>query len=91
MTTENRIQAILIADPVKLAQIDSILTGTHTEAAPSDRRLLTKTEAAKTLGMSRQTIWRMIKEGRLPVIEIRRGQHRIPSAALTSMLQEVNQ
>ena len=87
MTTENRIQAILTADPVKLAQIDSILTGTQVET-PSDRRLLTKTEAAKTLGMSRQTVWRMIKEGRLPVIEIRRGQHRIPSAALTSMIQE---
>lgn len=90
MTTENRIQAILTADPVKLAQIDSILTGTQVET-PSDRRLLTKTEAAKTLGMSRQTVWRMIKEGRLPVIEIRRGQHRIPSAALTSMIQEVAQ
>ncbi|MFA7174027.1 MAG: helix-turn-helix domain-containing protein [Kiritimatiellia bacterium] len=88
MTLEKRIQALITAEPEKLSQIDAILSGdAHTEA-PGDRRLLTMTQAAEVLGLSRQTIWRMIKDDRLPVIEIRRGRYRVPSAALTSMLQE---
>ena len=89
MTTETRIQALLTADADTLARVDSILEGTATEATPTDRRLLSMTDTAKVLGMSRQTIWRMVKEERLPVVEIRAGRYRVPSASITAMLQEV--
>ena len=88
MNVEKRIHALITADPSTLSQIDRILSGDAQTEAPRDRRLLTMTEAAEVLGLSRQTIWRMIKEDRLPVIEVRRGRYRVPSAALTSMLQE---
>jgi len=90
MTTEARIQNLLQADAEKLAQVDSILEGRATEATNTDRRLLSMTQAAETMGLSRQTIWRMIKEDRLPVVEIRRGRYRVPSAAITAMLKEVS-
>jgi len=90
MTTEARIQNLLQADAEKLAQVDSILQGGGANAAPTDRRLLSMTQAAETMGLSRQTIWRMIKEDRLPVVEIRRGRYRVPSAAITAMLKEVS-
>ena len=90
MTTEARIQNLLQADAEKLAQVDSILEGRATEATNTDRRLLSMTQAAETLNLSRQTIWRMVKENRLPVVEIRRGRYRVPSAAITAMLKEVS-
>ena len=91
MTTETRIQTLLSADADTLAQVDNVLSGTATEAASTDRKLLSMTDAAETMGLSRQTIWRMIKEDRLPVVEIRRGRYRVPSAAITAMLKEAGQ
>ena len=90
MTTETRIQTLLSADADTLAQVDNVLSGTANKTEPGDRRLLSMTDAAETLGLSRQTIWRMVKENRLPVVEIRRGRYRVPSAAITAMLKEVS-
>ena len=89
MNTETRIQKLLTADPGTLARIDNILNGGETAAdTPTDRRLLSMTQAAETLGLSRQTIWRMTKENRLPVVEIRRGRFRIPNTAISQMIEE---
>ena len=88
MTTETRLQAILTAPPDKLAQVDGILSGEATRATDTDRRLFSMTQAAEALGVSRQTIWRMVKEKRLPTVEIRKGRYRIPSAAISALLQE---
>ena len=88
MNVEKRIHALITADPSTLSQIDRILSGDAQTGAPVDRKLLTMTEAAKVLGLSRQTIWRMVKDDRLQVVEVRRGRYRVPSAAITSMLQE---
>ena len=86
MTTENRFQKMLSATPEQLAQVDALLEGKPTEAAPTDRKLMTLTAAADALGISRQTVWRMIGDGRLPTIEIRAGRHRIASSAITAFL-----
>jgi excisionase family DNA binding protein len=87
MSPDQRMMKILTADPATLAKVDAVLTGTATEKPtdPGDRRLLTQTEAAAILGVSRMTIFRMTRDGRLPVVEIRAGRLRIPSAALTEL------
>jgi len=87
MTTETRIQTLLSADADTLARVDNILKGNNIETTPGDRRLLSMTQAAEAMGLSRQTIWRMVKEDRLPVVEIRRGRFRIPSAGITAILK----
>ena len=85
MSTDERMMKLLQADPGTLAKVDAVLNGTATEKPtdPGDRRLLTQTEAAAILGVSRMTTFRMIRDGRLPAVEIRNGRLRIPSQALT--------
>lgn len=89
MTIENRFAKLLKATPDQLASIDSVLDGKELgPTVPSDRKLLTLTAAADVLGVSRQTIWRMVNDGRLPTVELRAGRCRVPSNALTELLQQ---
>ena len=67
MTERERMMKILAANPATLARVDSILNGTDrgTEKADDDCRLVTFVEAAKRLNLSRPTIYRLVKNGRL--------------------------
>lgn len=87
MTTESRITKLLSASPDTLSKIDMLLEGRPIETNTGDRHLLTLMEAARVMGLSRMTIHRMAADGRLPVVETRAGRRRIPSAALTALLQ----
>jgi len=90
MSTDERFKKLLAADPATLAKVDAVLTGTATDKPtdPGDRRLLTQTAAAEVLGVSRTTIFRMTRDGRLPAVEIRQGRLRIPSKAITELVGE---
>lgn len=71
MRTEERLQKLLVADPSKLAQIDAILSGKATAPARREEtRLITISEAAKMLGISRPTAYKLIRERRLDAIEL---------------------
>jgi len=86
MTTEQRISALLTAPAGTLARIDAILSGKIEAAAPqAPARLLTHSEAARRLSVSRCTVWRMEKEGVLSVVEIRPGVFRVPESAITAL------
>lgn len=87
MSPDQRMMKILTADPGTLEKVDAVLEGKPTEkpADPGDRRLLTQTQAAAILGVSRMTTFRMIRDGRLPCVELRAGRVRIPSAAITKL------
>ena len=87
MTTEKRMTLMLAATPDVLKRIDRILAGEPTE--PTDRRLLSIAQAAVALGVSRTTIWRLLRDGRLPSVELRAGgSRRIPSQAVTEFVQK---
>jgi len=43
-------------------------------------------DAARETGLSRQTLWRAIREGRLAAVEIRKGHRRIPEHALRAFV-----
>ena len=85
MTTEQRLSAILAANPGVLRRVDAILSGEPIEGAtdPGDRRLLSIAQTARALNLSRTTVWRLLRDGRLPFIELRKGSRRIPSEAIT--------
>ena len=84
MTTEQRLSAILAANPGVLRRVDAFLSGEIEGATdPGDRRLLSIQQAARALNLSRTTIWRLLRDGRLPCVEIRPGSRRVPSQAVT--------
>ena len=76
---EQRLVRFLQAPPEQVAAIDRILTG---GASPMHRPLdvpllLGMGQAAAVIGVSRPTLWRMIRAGRLPKFEVLRGSFRI--------------
>jgi len=80
---------LLTATPEQLKKIAAVFNGEPTEQAEvADRKLLSIQQAAATLGVSRTTVWRLLKAGRLPVVELRQGSRRIPSAAITAFVQK---
>ena len=86
MSKEEIMMKILTATPETIGRVAEVLNGRPTETTPSDRRLLTLTEAAHELNVSRMTIYRMCADGRLATIQTRAGRRRIASAALTAFL-----
>ena len=90
MTTEKRMTLLLAANPGVLRRVDRILTGEPTEGAtePGDRRLLSIAQAARALNVSRTTVWRLLRDGRIPVVELRPGSRRVPSQAVTEFAQK---
>ena len=63
---------LLAANPATLAKIDAVLDGTDGEAtrADDDCRLVTYTEAARRMNVSRPTVYRLAKAGRLEVVPL---------------------
>ncbi len=84
LTTEKRMTLLLAATPDVLRRVDRVLSGEIEGATdPGDRRLLTIRQAADDLGISRTSVWRLLRDGRLPCVELRPGSRRIPSQAVT--------
>lgn len=82
MNKEELIGKLLTATPAELNRVAAVFAG-ETPTEPTDRRLLTIAQTANVLGVSRTTIWRLLRDGRLPTVELRPGSRRIPSAAVT--------
>ena len=72
MTTNDRMIKIATANPQTLAAIDAVLNGTtgKPNKEDADVRLVTYTEAAKRLNLSRPTVYRLVKLGRLEVVPL---------------------
>ena len=78
MNATERMQKMLAANVQVLARIDAILDGTDTSPAPVERenRLITFMDAGRRTGLSRPTIYRLVKSGRLDVVPLN-GVNRI--------------
>lgn len=71
MSNNDRMMRLLTANPATLAKIDAVLSGTDGEAAKADDlRLVTFTEAARRLNISRVTVYRLVKLGRLETVPL---------------------
>lgn len=78
MSERERMKKLLDADPVTLAKVDALLDGKLDNAARADDdiRLVTFTAAAKRLNISRPTVYRLAKLGRLELVKLN-GVNRI--------------
>ena len=79
MNAEERLKRLFVASPEQIQAIDGILvSGVPAMPARSTGPLLLgMTASAKLLGVSRATLWRMIKGGLLQKIEILPGSFRL--------------
>ena len=68
-------------DP-RLDAVNAVLSDKPKPEPPASIRLLRMGQAAAETGLSRCTIWRAIREGRIKAVEVRRGSHRIPMSEL---------
>src|ERR1700690_2457679 len=84
MNTDERLKKLLDASPDQLAAIDGVLARRITETfSPAQGPLLLGMSAsAKFLGVSRATLWRMIKAGLLQKVEVLPGSFRLRRADL---------
>ncbi len=79
--------AALPDDDPRLAQHVAVATGTPAPDRPVPLRLFKLGEACKEIHTSRPTLARMIKEGRIQTVEIRKGAHRIPESELRRIVE----
>lgn len=72
MRDNERLMRLLAANQQTLARVDAVLNGADGMAAKADDdcRLVTYTEAAKRLNLSRPTVYRLVKLGRLEVVPL---------------------
>lgn len=86
MGIENIMKAILAADKKTLQRVSDVLENKAPPAQhrtqDAETRLITQAEAAKRLGVSTTTVWRLIKDGSLSVVSVR-GKQRVRLASLT--------
>ena len=81
-----RLMRFLQATPEQQEAIDRILDGhAPTASAPNGPLLMGMSAAAKFIGVSRATLWRMIKLGRLAKIEVLPGSFRVRRADLEAI------
>ena len=86
MNKEALIGKLLVATPAELSRVAAVFSS-EAPAGPTDRRLLSIAQAADALGVSRTTVWRLLRDGRLPCVELRPGSRRVPSAAITAFVK----
>lgn len=87
MSYEDRIKALFNATPEQLAAVDAALAGRLEREEPASLRLYRMGEAAAETTLSRCTIWRAIKDGRLRAVEVRKGSFRIPASELRRFVE----
>jgi excisionase family DNA binding protein len=76
---------ILQASPQQHERIAMMLDGREPVASPQSPLLLGMSASAKLLGVSRPTLWRMIRAGKLTKVEILPGSHRLRRADLEAL------
>jgi excisionase family DNA binding protein len=86
MSKEQLMGRLLTASPSELKKIEAVFTG-EGATEPTDRRLYNIQQAARELNISRTSVWRLLKSGRLPFVELRKGSRRIPSEAITALVK----
>lgn len=60
---------------LKLLQGEVIVSGFDTPEAIDSQELISKTQAAKKLGVSRTTLWRMVGQGIIKPVSLGPGMH----------------
>ena len=86
MTTNERLIKLATATPEQWAQVDAILEGRAVRKNDAELRLLSVTDTAKMLDVSRMTVYRLKKAGRLASVELPGGTERITLASVLALI-----
>ena len=72
MSERERMMKLLAANPATLAKVDAVLNGTDgkPDKVDDDLRLITLVEAARMMNLSRPTVYRLVRAGRLDVVPL---------------------
>jgi len=91
MNSNERILKICAATPALLAKIDAVLSGdeTHVPKVDPDLRTCTITEAARRYHVSRPTMYRLIRSGRVRTLKLS-GVSRVLIQSLVDCANGVN-
>ena len=93
MALEQLIQALLTVTPARRREVEAVLKGRSGGAAArqdADRRLMTISGAARLLGVGRNTVYRLIKAGRLETVRLN-GVSRVPMRSIDAMVDGMEQ
>ena len=83
LNPNDRLLKILQAPPETQAAIDALLEGrSQVQTAPTGPLLYGMDAGAKFLGVSRSTLWRILKSGKITPVEIRPGSYKVRRADL---------
>jgi excisionase family DNA binding protein len=85
------LQGLLQADPERMELVAQVLEGNWSPKAvssTSEPLLLQMKNAAKLLGTSRTTLWRLIRSGRLGKVEILPGSFRVRRSDIEKLARE---
>jgi len=87
MNTNERLLKLLQATSEQQAAIDRVLAGElpSATARPVGPLLLGMSKAAGLLGVSRATLWRMIRAGKLARVEVLAGSFRVRRADIEAI------
>lgn len=91
VSNDQIIQAVFTASAEAKSRALLILQGKEpvNKAEPLGEPLLLKMgEATKLLGLSRATLWRLIKSGRLEKVELYPGSYRIRKSDILALIAE---
>ena len=91
VTNDRLIQAVFTATPQNKSRALAILQGRELapQPEPLDEPLLLKMgQAASLMGLSRATLWRLFKEGRLEKVELYPGSYRVRKADVHALINE---
>jgi len=85
VTNDRLIQAVFTATEEAKEQALPLLEGRE-KPAPADPALLLMGEAAELLNVSRPTLWRMLKAGRLQKVELYPGSFRLRRSDIMAII-----
>lgn len=87
MSTNERLLKLATADAATLAKVDAVLDhrDTNERMPETDTRTITFTQAAKRLGVSRPTVYRLTRIGRLRTVKLC-GVNRVVLSSLTDFV-----
>lgn len=90
VTNDEIIQAVFTATDAAKSRALSILQGEESATIESlqEPLLLGMGQAAKLMGLSRATLWRLIKSGRLEKVELYPGSYRVRKSDILTLIAE---
>lgn len=86
MTANERLMKIATASPAKLARIDAVLNDCDDARPEVETRTESITSAGRLLGLSRNSIYKLIREGSLKVVLLN-GTRRVTRASINAYVQ----